>query len=262
MASLDYNYFFCYIGRGIAMLEEEFFNYVRNYNLKDKNIYLKFTHSFRVMELQIKYAKKLGFSKEDIELAKIIGLLHDIGRFEQLRVFKTYDDHKSIDHADYSCTQLFEKGEIKQFVSREDWYPIIEFAIRNHNKRVLEVVDDERMMMHAKLIRDTDKIDIIYLMGELKEVKIKPTKQRITKQILEEFYEHKKVDNKLIKTRNDYSVIRYSFVFDINNTICLKELRKNYKKYAYIQRDNETLMGVYREVLKYIKERLKNEGIR
>lgn len=244
------------------MLEREFFNYVSNYNLKNRDIRLKFSHSFRVMKLQVKYAKKLGFSKEDIEIARIIGLLHDIGRFEQLRVYNTYDDNKSIDHANYSCTQLFEKGEIKRFVKNEEWYPIIEFAIRNHNKRVIEETHDERVLMHAKLIRDTDKIDIIYLMGELKEIKIKPTKQKVSKRVLEAFYNHEQIDKKWIKNRNDHSIVQYAFAFDINNTICLKEIRKNYKKYALIQKDNEVLMDAYKEVQKYIKERLKNEGIR
>ena len=260
MASLDYNYFF--YERGVIMLEKAFDEYVSHYNMNNMDIKLKYTHSYRVMKLQEKYAKLLGFSKEDIELARVIGLLHDLGRFEQLRVYKTYDDSKSIDHALYSCVQLFEKGEIKKFVSNEEWYPIIEFAIKNHNKRVLEKVADERMMMHAKLIRDTDKIDIIYLMGALKEINIIPVKRHITKEVWKEFFEHKEIDKKWIKNKNDYSVVRYGFAFDINNTICLKELKKNYDIYHEIQKDNEELTSVYEETIRYIKERLKDEGIR
>ena len=244
------------------MLVEAFNDYVCGYDLSDRNIALKYAHSFRVMNLQVKYAKKLGFSPEDVEIARVIGLLHDFGRFEQLRVYHTYDDSASIDHANYSCDQLFKKGNIKKFVTNEEWYPIIEFAIRNHNKRVIEDCDDERTLMHAKLIRDTDKIDIIYLMGTLKQVKIKPIKARVNKKVLEGFYNHEQIDSSLIKNKNDDSVIRYAFAFDINNTICLKELRRNYKTYYEVQKGNKDLDGVYKETLKYIKERLKNEGIR
>ncbi len=244
------------------MLIEAFNDYVSGYDLSDRNIALKYAHSFRVMNLQVKYAKKLGFSPEDVEIARVIGLLHDFGRFEQLRVYHTYDDFVSIDHASYSCEQLFEKGNIKKFVTNEEWYPIIEFAIRNHNKRVIEECNDERMLMHAKLIRDTDKIDIIYLMGKLKQVKIRPIKAKVNKKVLEGFYRHEQIDSTLIKNKNDDSVIRYAFAFDINNTICLKELRRNYKYYHDVQKDNEELNGVYKETLRYIKERLKNEGIR
>ena len=244
------------------MLIEAFNEYVSDYDIKNSDIKLKYNHSFRVMKLQEKYAKLLGFSEEDVELARAIGLLHDIGRFEQLRVYNTYDDSKSIDHADYSCTQLFEKGEIKRFVSNKDWYPIIEFAIRNHNKKDLEVVDDERMMMHARLIRDTDKIDIIFLAGKLEELPVKAVPEPVNEEVKKEFYEHKKISNKLIKNLNDHHMIRYGFAFDINNTICLKELRRNFKYYAEHQKDNKDLMDAYKESLKYIKERLENEGIR
>ncbi len=244
------------------MLEKEFDKYVSNYDMNNKDIKLKYNHSYRVMKLQEKYAKKLGFSKEDIEIAKVIGLLHDFGRFEQLRVYHSYDDHKTIDHADYSCTQLFEKGEIKRFVKNEEWYPIIEFAIRNHNKIRIEKTDNPRVLMHAKLIRDTDKLDIIYLMGTLGEVNVKPLKQKLKKEIVEGFYKHEQIDREIIVTRNDHSVTHYAFAFDINNTICLKELRRNYRKYFEKQKENKEFEGIYKETLKYIKERLKNEGIR
>ena len=244
------------------MLEKAFDEYVSHYNLKNKDIYLKYTHSYRVMKLQEKYAKLLGFSMEDIELARVIGLLHDLGRFEQLRVYKTYDDSKSIDHADYSCTQLFSKKEIEKFVTNKDWYPIIEFAIRYHNKKILPEIEDKRMMMHAKLIRDTDKIDIIFLMGTLKEINIKPVKRHISKEVLKQFYERVEIDKCLVKNKNDHSVLQYAFVFDINNTICLKEMARNYKTYHEIQKDNVELTAVYEDIMKYIKERLENEGIR
>ncbi len=244
------------------MLEEAFNNYVSDYNLNNSDIKLKYNHSFRVMKLQEKYAKILGWDKDDIELARIIGLLHDIGRFEQLRVYKTYDDSKSIDHADYSCTQLFEKGEIKKFTLKEEWYPIIEFAIKNHNKKNLKKINDERTMMHAKLIRDTDKIDIIFLIGTLEELRVSPVKARISKRVLDDFYNHNSISNILVKNRNDKYVSQYAFAFDMNYDVCLRELRKNFINYAEKQKENKQLMDVYEEMLKYIKERLENGRVR
>ncbi len=238
------------------MLEDAFNKYVSNYDINNDYMKLKYNHSYRVMKLQEKYAKKLGFSKEDVELAKTIGLLHDIGRFEQMRVFGCDDDHKTIDHADYSCVQLFEKNEIVKFVDNKDWYPIIEFAIKNHNKKVLVDNHDERMMKHAKLIRDTDRIDIIFLIGTLNEIDITPVKNKISKRVLEELYEKKQVDVKYIKNRNDHSVVQYSFVFDINYDVCLKELGRNYKKYYERQKSNKELENVYKFIVSYIKERL------
>ena len=66
---------------------EEFNKYTSNYDMKIAEIKRKYNHSIRVMNLAKKYAKILGFKENDIELATVIGLLHDIGRFEQ---FKKY----------------------------------------------------------------------------------------------------------------------------------------------------------------------------
>ena len=189
------------------MLEDAFEKYVSNYDITNDDIKLKYDHSFRVMKLQEKYAKLLGFSDEDVELAKTIGLLHDIGRFEQLRVYNTYNDEISIDHADYSCEQLFDKGEIKNFVSNKDWYPIIEYAIKNHNKRVMGENDDKRAIMHLKLIKDTDKIDIIYLLGSLNLKDLAPGKEKVHKNVMNEFMSHKLVNKKYDKNRRSQRIL-------------------------------------------------------
>ena len=63
--------------------QKEFIKYTENYDLRDSNIIRKQLHSIRVMELSEKIAKRLNLSKEKIEIATLIGLLHDIARFEQ-----------------------------------------------------------------------------------------------------------------------------------------------------------------------------------
>jgi HD superfamily phosphodiesterase len=50
------------------------------------NIMLKRNHSLRVSSLSGLISKKIHLSEEDIILAKIIGLLHDVGRFEQFMI--------------------------------------------------------------------------------------------------------------------------------------------------------------------------------
>jgi putative nucleotidyltransferase with HDIG domain len=45
-------------------------------------------HTYHVADNARNIAEKLKLSKEDIELAELIGLLHDIGRFEELKITK------------------------------------------------------------------------------------------------------------------------------------------------------------------------------
>ena len=60
-----------------------FDEYVSTYNAEDEKIQLKIYHTYRVAEICERIAVSLNFSSEDIDLAWLMGMLHDIGRFEQ-----------------------------------------------------------------------------------------------------------------------------------------------------------------------------------
>ena len=49
----------------------------------------------------------------DPEKAYIVGLLHDIGRFEQVRIYNTFRDAESVNHAQFSADLLFRDGMIR-----------------------------------------------------------------------------------------------------------------------------------------------------
>lgn len=237
---------------------EKFTKYVNNYDMNDENIRLKYNHSIRVMELSRKYAQILGFNDEDIYLATLIGLLHDIGRFEQLRVYHSYNDRETIDHAEYGIEQLFDKGLIKNFIKDEKYYDIIKYAIKYHNKFKLPVCDNERMMMHAKLIRDVDKIDIVYLLGYLGELNSKVTDDDLSPEIIAGFKNYSCVDDKYIRNHNDNLSRTFGYVFDIYNPELLPEIKKNIY-YFYKQIDGEKYFKeIYNIVNKYIDERIDN----
>ena len=239
---------------------EEFEKYISKYDLNDENIKLKYNHSLRVMKLSEKYALTLGFNEEDVKLAKLIGLLHDFGRFEQLRVYNSYNDRETIDHAEYGIEQLFDKGLIKNFIKDEKYYDIIKYAIKYHNKFKLPVCYNERMMMHAKLIRDVDKIDIIYLLGYLGELNSKATDDNLSPEIIAGFKNYSCVDDKYIRNHNDNLSRTFGYVFDIYNPELLPEIKKNIY-YFYKQIDGEkTFKEIYNIVNKYIDERIDNNA--
>ena len=101
----------------------------------------------------------LGLDKENIELAKIIALLHDIGRFEQIKEFNEFSD-KNIEHAEFGVKVLFgEKFLISKFVENRKYDNIINKSIYNHNKFKVEEGLSDIELMHCNIIRDADKID-------------------------------------------------------------------------------------------------------
>lgn len=235
---------------------EEFKKYVSNYDLNNEKIKLKYDHSLRVMELSKKYSEILGFNNEDIKLATLIGLLHDFGRFEQLKIYDTYDDSKSIDHADYSVEQLFDLGKIKNYTNDEENYEIIKFAIKNHNKLYIEDTIDNKKLMHAKLIRDTDKIDILFILANYNNLNLNCTNDEVSENVKKSLKKHVSVKHNDIKNENDKICLYFSYVFDINNDICLKEIKTLLEKFYITINGKLKLKEIYDEIINYIDERI------
>ena len=235
---------------------EEFNKYVSNYDLNNKDIRLKYNHSFRVMELSEKYANLLGLYEEDVKLAKPIGLLHDIGRFEQLAVYHTYNDSKSIDHADYSVEQLFDKEEIKRFYKNKNHWDIIRLAIKNHNKFAITGVSDDRCLLHCHLIRDTDKLDILYNWSTLHDIFPIDEDIKFSSNVITSIRNHESVKKEDIKNSSDRNACFMAFIFDIHFDECVSEaynyIKKVYKELKYKE--------IYKEAMEiidnYVKERI------
>lgn len=137
----------------------EFEAYLDGYDREDEKIKLKIVHTYGVVACSREIAERMGLPREERELAQLIALLHDIGRFEQL---KRYDSFlpDTMDHAAYGVRILFEEGMIRRFLPeacKEE--VIIRTAIAKHSDYRLEGVTDERTLLHARLIRDADKLD-------------------------------------------------------------------------------------------------------
>jgi len=62
-----------------------FNEYIGKYDMNNINIKLKYLHTLEVVKIWDQLATILSLDKESKELAKLIGLLHDIGRFEQVK---------------------------------------------------------------------------------------------------------------------------------------------------------------------------------
>ena len=132
--------------------------YLDDYERENDKVKLKIIHTYGVVEQSRSLAERMKLSGEDTSLAMIIALLHDIGRFEQLKRFDSFEP-ATMDHAAYGVEVLFGEGMIRRFVADDTWDDIIRTAIAKHSDFILEEIGDERVLLHAKLIRDADKLD-------------------------------------------------------------------------------------------------------
>ncbi len=103
-------------------------NYLDGYERENDKVKLKIIHTYGVVECSRKIAEGLKLSEEDCKLAQIIGLLHDIGRFEQLKCYDSFEP-ETMNHAAYGVKILFEEGMIRRFVKEDKWDGIIKMAI-------------------------------------------------------------------------------------------------------------------------------------
>ena len=127
--------------------KKAFENYLNDYDRKNEKIKLKIVHSYGVMECSKKNAEDMKMSAEDCELAQLIGLLHDIGRFEQLKCYNSFEPG-TMDHAAFGVRILFEERLIRRFVEEDKWDEIIKTAIGHHSDYCLKGIKQIRNEMN------------------------------------------------------------------------------------------------------------------
>ena len=237
---------------------KQFNNFIKKYDMNNKMIKLKIAHMIRVMNINKQFAIFQNLDKENIELATIIGLLHDIGRFVQIEKYNTFIDSQSVNHSIAGVELLFKDGYIEYFVEDSKYYYTIEKAISNHNKIEIEDGLDEITLLHSKLIRDADKTDIyeVTLIENLSTVfvgKYNPN-AKINSKALEDFYSHRMVNNVNLQTNLDDYIRILAFIY---NYYFIEDL-KYVKDKNYITRMHERFLDCFKfnntETVKELKK--------
>lgn len=127
-------------------------------NLHDPGFQLKAVHTYHVADNAAVISQRIGLDEEDRQLAELIGLLHDIGRFEEIRITRQLNNLR-FDHAGCAVSMLFDGGLIREFIDDDEYDEIIRAAVINHSRYEIEQGLSPRQLLHAKLIRDSDKTD-------------------------------------------------------------------------------------------------------
>ena len=246
-------------------IKNTFKDYVEAYDATDSKIALKIAHTYRVAELSDQIAESLNLNDKDRELAWTIGMLHDIARFEQVRIYGTFNDSMSVDHAEFGADLLFSEGLVDRFEIDKNWYPTIEVAIRNHNKYRLPAGLSERDLTFCKIIRDADKIDIIRVNYETPMEEIYNTSKEvlvndsISDQVFNAFFEESAINHSLKQTTIDRLVGHVSLCFELeydkSRELLLKQgyLEKLLSFKSNIEETNSRLKEIGDYIFKYLK---------
>ena len=129
---------------------------------------LKRVHTAFVVKNAELIAAGEGFSSEEREVAVSAALLHDTGRYEQLKRYNTFRDSDSVDHAVFSHDIVREKGWLEKVVESSN-RRIVESvlkAVLYHNRRDLPDGMDPLTAVAAHTVRDADKLDIFRVLED------------------------------------------------------------------------------------------------
>ena len=199
--------------------------YTAGYDPENTMIRLKIEHTFRVAYLCGRIAGSLGMTGGLLDLAWFQGLLHDIGRFEQVRRYGTFFDAKSVDHAELGADLLFREGLIERFPSGglpEGWPELSETAIRMHNKLALPENLDPQTRLFAEILRDADKADIFRVVAEIpleerlgKGAAELTAEEDVTPEVMACVYGHRCVPREVRRTRFDNHISHGCMAFEL-----------------------------------------------
>ena len=223
-------------------------NYMKSFYSDDeevqRGILIKEKHTGYVTTNAVELAQHLKLNRHDIELAEIIGLFHDVGRFRQYSIYKTFNDADSEDHADLGMKVISELDFFRK-LSRED-FEIVKFSIWQHNKKEIAPSTDARKILFAKIIRDADKLDIYrvlepFFAQENADKMPKFIKGAQIADISEDFVEHfakgEQADFREIRTNGDRKIVRLMWIYNVNFAWTLKKILER----GYIEKIIENL---------------------
>ena len=148
----------------IKYFQSWFNDYVSNFYSKGQDqendwaIQLKEEHSWKVREEILAISQRLHIPENDILIAEVLALFHDIGRFYQYQNYKTFRDNISEDHAKIGV-RIIEHSKILKDLNADE-RDIITNSILYHNVHTLPGDLDPRCLFFCKLLRDADKLDI------------------------------------------------------------------------------------------------------
>jgi len=224
----------------LTELKDWFIKYVHTFKSNEPEIQyiidLKEKHTMRVCNEILNIGKQLNLNNNELRLAEIIALLHDVGRFEQYVRYRTFMDRNSENHAELSIQILEEFSVLESF--ENNIKDIILRAVRYHNRASLPSKISETCLFYAKLIRDADKLDIWKVVTDY-YYRIDPKKNRaieldlpdtpgFSEEVLQDLINKKIVDMKHIKNLNDFKLLQAGWVFDINFQPTLDCIKKRH----------------------------------
>ena len=217
-------------------VKEAFASYTRKYDPEDTKIALKIAHTYRVADNCEQIARSIGLDEEGVEFAWLSGMLHDVGRFEQVKRYNTFIDADSVDHAEFGADLLFGPDRlIKDYVDSSDegngdghgrgpdtsFESMMEMVIRQHNKYRIDPSVDGDTLVFCNILRDADKVDILRVNVETPMEEIYNVTEEVlltsgvSDKVMEQVREHHAVVRSIMETPAEHLIGHIALAFEL-----------------------------------------------
>jgi len=231
-----------------AKIRHWFLTYTRAFKARGADhlghVTLKEEHSLRVSRLMVELGAELGLDDRGICLSEVMGILHDVGRFEQYAAYHTFSDARSIDHGRLGADIVEHEGILSPFGRGIE--ELVLKTIRLHNRAALPPMMEERLLFFSRLVRDADKLDILDLFiqyfsgrgddGEVLDPGLTDT-AGVSPGVLRDLDRGEIVDARRVKNLNDFKLLKLGWIYDINFRPTLERVADR----GYIARIEESL---------------------
>lgn len=230
----------------------------------NQNIQLKIDHTLRVIIAIEDIANHQIFTSNEMEIARIIALFHDLGRFQQFLKYNTFADKKSVNHAHLAVKILQDKDVLS--ILPENEQKLIISAINYHNVAQIPTNLSDQELIFTKLIRDADKIDIYKVVcdhyqnpdptfSNTIELGL-PNSQFISDEVFNSIMNDQLVKHDDLSSVTDFKILQLAWVFDLNFPRSFEILKER----RYIDILNHTLpqtekiVQIYNKINHFLKE--------
>ena len=135
-----------------------FWNFVKDYDMKETDILQKVVHTFAVANICFDASSRFNMNKDEQILCYMIGMFHDLGRFEQWQRYSSFEDSKTpINHGLLGKEIFLNRFTPKSLDITEEQYNLIANTIHYHLVRYEG--SDPTLWKYLEIIHSSDAYD-------------------------------------------------------------------------------------------------------
>lgn len=185
---------------------------------------LKMAHTKRVLALAETICAEEALPREVTLAARLGAQLHDVGRFPQYRQYRTFRDADSANHAALSVTHILREKLLDGAPAHIRRLAL--GAVYLHNKRALPHLASPALRDAARVVRDSDKLDIYSVMiahfaqknPKHPEVALNviDAPEKYTPAVLDALLGREHGDYRSIVYINDFKLMTIGWLYDLN----------------------------------------------